>query len=131
MGYDECGESIRRALEFFPRHYPDRPFVGFACGSWILDNQFETLLPATSNLVRFQKEVYLYPLRDDGHSVVRTVFGFGMTAADLPRFARRTGMQRAFAAHLESGGHFHAGGCFLLKDDVDWGSAFYRSRWPF
>ncbi|MHB0876462.1 MAG: acyltransferase domain-containing protein [Anaerolineae bacterium] len=129
MDYDECGESIRRALAFFPRHFPDRPFVGFACGSWILDSQFEELLPASSNLVRFQREMYLYPLRDDGHTAIRTVFGFGADVADLARFPRRTGMQRAFAAHLEAGKHFHAGGCFLLKEDADWGSTYYRNHW--
>lgn len=130
MDYDQCGESIRRALDFFPKHFPDRPFVGFACYSWILDSQFEELLPASSNLVRFQREVYLYPVAD-GDGVVGTVFGRGLTPEDLPGFPRNTTMQKAFAAHLESGGHFRGGGCFLLKEDVDWGSACYRTHWPF
>jgi hypothetical protein len=130
MDYDQCGESIRWALDFFPRHFPDRPFAGFACWSWILDPQFESLLPASSNLVRFQREVYLYPVGGDS-DVISTVFGYGHTADDQPSLPRKTTMQRAFAAHLESGGHFRDGGCFLLKEDVSWGSTYYRTHWPF
>lgn len=130
MDFDQCGESIRRALDFFPRHFPERPFAGFACHSWILDNQFEVLLPPASNLVRFQREVYLFPIPQGG-GLIRRVFGYGYSEADVARLPRRTGMQRAFAAHLEAGGHFRGGGCFLLKDDVHWGSAYYRTRWPF
>ena len=48
MDYDECGRSMRQAMEFFPRHFLDRPFVGFDCQSWILDAQFGQLLPPTS-----------------------------------------------------------------------------------
>jgi len=51
MDYAACAVSIRRAIKFFPRHFPDRPFVAFVCSSWILDAQFEALLPPTSNLV--------------------------------------------------------------------------------
>ncbi|MDA0337951.1 MAG: acyltransferase domain-containing protein, partial [bacterium] len=32
-----CHSSMQQALTFFPQYFPDRPFVGFACGSWILN----------------------------------------------------------------------------------------------
>jgi len=137
MDYDQCGESLRRALEFFPRHFPDRQFVGFACHSWILDTLFAELLPPTSNLVRFQREVYLFPIPHGG-GVIRRVFGYGfaemdgtVSDVDRARLPRDTGMRRAFAAHLDAGGRFRGGGCFLLKEDLDWGSEVYRKQWPF
>lgn len=136
MDFDRCGDSIRQALGFFPRHFPDKPFVGFACHSWILDSQFPDLLPPSSNLVRFQREVYLFPIPRGG-GLIRRVFGYGfeerdgtVSPEDLARLPRRTTMQRAFAAHLEAGGRFRGGGCFLLKEDTNWGSACYRTRWP-
>jgi hypothetical protein len=136
MDFDRCGDSIRQALEFFPRYFPDKPFVGFACHSWILDTQFPDLLPPSSNLVRFQREVYLFPIPRGG-GVIRRVFGYGfeevdgtVSAEDLVRLPRTTSMQRAFAAYMEAGGRFRGGGCFLLKEDVDWGGAVYRTRWP-
>ncbi|MBI3945211.1 MAG: DUF5596 domain-containing protein [Armatimonadetes bacterium] len=130
MDYDSCGDSLRRALDFFPRYFPDRPFVGFCCRSWVLDNQFERLLPPSSNLVRFQQEVYLFPLLSGGAATIEAVFGFGLTPDDRERFPRRTRMQQAFARHLDAGGHFRSGGCFLLKEDLDWGSRRYRRLWP-
>jgi len=126
MDYAACAVSIRRAIEFFPRHFPDRPFVAFVCSSWILDAQFEALLPPTSNLVRFQKEVYLYPVRSSGDSTLETVFG--SVCRDPAALPRETTMQRAFARHLEQGGHFRGGGCFLFPCDFRWGSRFYRRQ---
>ena len=37
MGPEACRDTMARALDFFPRYFPERPFVGFACGSWIVD----------------------------------------------------------------------------------------------
>ena len=127
LAHDECGESLRQAMDFFPRHFSDRPFVGFTCYSWLLDAQFETLLPSTSNLVRFQKEVYLFPVRGGNGATFEAVFGRNMI--DITKAPRETTMQRAFARHIEDGGHFRDGGCFLLPSEVsEWGSQFYRSQ---
>jgi len=91
--------------------------------SWVLDGQFEQLLPATSNLARFQQEVYLFPVKSEGVPML-SIFGCKRSdPADLPR---RTTMQRAFADHLRRGGHFRGGGCFLMSEDFDWGSQVYR-----
>ena len=132
LAHDECGQSLRRSLDFFPRHFPDRPFVGYTCHSWLLDPQFENLLPPTSNLVRFQKEVYLFPVQGGNASTLKAVFGREMT--DFSKAPRETTMQRAFASYLESGGHFRDGGCFLLPSEIQhWGDQFYRSQklpWP-
>ncbi|NOZ22799.1 MAG: hypothetical protein GXP25_17100 [Planctomycetes bacterium] len=127
MDYDDCGDSIRQALDFFPKYFPDKPFAAFMCHSWILDAQFEELLPRTSNLVRFEKEMYLFPIRGGSEGTIKTVFGRHVT--DIKDAPRETTMQRAFAAHIEGGGHFRAGGCVLFPEDFDWGSEVYRRHW--
>ena len=124
MAFDLCGESICEALDFFPKHFPEKPFVALTSFSWLLDAQFEVLLPPTSNLVRFQKEVYLFPILSSGATTLKTVFGrVTSNPAELPR---ETTMQRALAEHLERGGHFRGAGCFLLPDDLSWGGQVYR-----
>jgi hypothetical protein len=131
MDYDACGVSFHWAKEFFARHYPEQPFAGFCCKSWLLDSQFDTLLPPTSNLVRFQREMYLFPIAGQTSWTVGTVFGLpgtSKTGVDVAKLPRKTSMQRAFAEHLQRGGHFRAGGCFLLMDDLNWGSQFYRRQ---
>jgi hypothetical protein len=128
MSHSLCGESIRSAIDFFPRHFPERPFTAFCCSSWILDTGLESLLPPTSNLVRFQREVYLVPtgIRDD--SVLRNVFG-GMPD-DLEKAPRDTALQRAILEVLQSGRSLPTGGggCFLLPEDFDWGKQVYRRQ---
>jgi GNAT-like C-terminal domain/N-acyltransferase N-terminal domain len=121
-----CGESLQGALEFFPRHYPDQPFRAFACESWLLDPQLETLLPPTSNLVCFQQEVYLLPIPSDGAESFTWVFGH--VPADLRQAPRATRLQRAILDHTLAGGHMHAGGCFLLPEDQRWGKHVYRHK---
>src|SRR4030042_3606114 len=108
-------------MAFYPKYFPDNPFVGFTCYSWILDHQFERLLPPASNLVRFQKEVYLFPIRSGGSGPLETVFGF--KPGDIRKAPRGTTMQRAFAELIEKGGHFHGGGCFLLARHTEGGLA--------
>ncbi|MBN1671519.1 MAG: DUF5596 domain-containing protein [Kiritimatiellae bacterium] len=125
MDYDACGESLRRALAFFPKYFPDRPFKAFVCSSWILDPQFEALLKPESNLVRFQKEVYLYPLRGGGTTMIWQVFG--LRVKDIRSAPRKTSMQRALAEHVEKGGRFRSGGCFLFPADFNWGAQVYRT----
>jgi hypothetical protein len=123
MDYEQCGESFRLALEFFPRHFPEHQFRAFACSSWLLDAQLQRLLPPTSNLVRFQREMYLLPAPGDGSSMLTTVFG--SVPDDLSRAPRDTTLQRALIAHLAAGGHARSGRCFLLRDDLRWGCQVY------
>jgi hypothetical protein len=117
---------LQGALEFFPRHYPDQPFRAFACESWLLDPQLETLLPPTSNLVRFQQQMYLLPIPSDGAEAFTWVFGH--IPADLRQAPRATRLQRAILDHTLAGGHMHAGGCFLLPEDQRWGKHVYRHQ---
>lgn len=127
LAHDECGESLRRSLDFFARHFPDRPSVGFTCYSWLLNAQFEQLLPPSSNLVRFQKDVYLFPIQGGNRATFEAVFGGNLT--DISKAPRSTTMQRAFARHIENGGHFRDGGCFLLPAEVPlWGRQSYRTQ---
>jgi hypothetical protein len=122
---EDCGESFRRALEVFPRYFPEFKFRGFCTGSWTMDTRLQTLLPPESNILRLQCEMYLYPgLQGDNQQIYQRVFGWGVTdASNLPR---KNSLQRVVGQYLDRGGHFHGGFCFLLKDDFNWGKQVYR-----
>jgi hypothetical protein len=128
LGHAECGESLRRAMEFFPRHFPERPFVAFTCGSWVLDGQLEELLPPTSNMVRFQREVHLFPLGLSPRNLLRQAFDG--VPEDLEKAPRDTALQRAVLDHLDAGKQLSpvGGGCFLLPEDLEWGAEVYRRQ---
>lgn len=128
LTHDACGESFRRAVEFFPRHFPERPLVGFCCHSWLLDGQLEAMLPPTSNMVRFQRDVYLLPTDMDNAELSRSVLH--QREIDPATAPRDTTLQRAIVERLERGEKLkpRAGGCFLLPEDLNWGAEVYRSQ---
>jgi hypothetical protein len=125
LDLDACRRSLEAALRFFPTHFPEQPFVAFACESWLLDDQLSQLLPASSNLARFQRQLYLVPVIGDNAETLGWVFDGVPT--DLAQAPRDTSLRRAVLDHLLSGGHFRGGGCFLLPEDLPaWGTDIYR-----
>jgi len=130
MAFDACGDSFRQALEFYPRHYPCFAFRAFVCESWILNTWFEAALPPTSNMRRFQREVYLFPCDLHPEEPVHMAFGHHGTPLDLRQAPRDTSLRRAVLEVLEAGGQIPTGGggCFLLREDVRWGEEVYRRQ---
>ena len=129
MTPERCADTMRRALEFFPRYLPDRPFVGFACGSWILNPQLEWIYSPTSNMVLWQRELYLFPIPSGGQSGL--YFIFGQDDPDPATAPRDTSLRRALLDQVAAGGRVIAGGMFFLKEDFPhFGSQYYRRHWP-
>lgn len=131
LDHAACGDSFRAAMDFFPRHFPERPYKAFFCGSWLLDTQLEDWLPSGSNLVRFLREFYLVPGGISEWSIRRTVFG--NAADDLSEAPCDTSLQRAMLEHVSAGRPIdpRAGKCFLFPEDLDWGRQVYRkSKFP-
>ena len=93
---DACDASFARAREVYPDH---RTFV---CTSWLLDPQLAGVLPAGSNIVRFQRR---FELRADGEGgngdVLR--FVFHTADADIARLTPRTTLERALVEHMRAG----------------------------
>jgi 8-oxo-dGTP pyrophosphatase MutT (NUDIX family) len=127
MDFDQCGQSFARALEFFPRHLPEQRFVAFICSSWLLDPQLDGPLPAQSNIVRFQRQVYLLPSPSGGGSTLERVFG--SAEVDLSIAPRDTTLRRAVIGIVERGGHIRSGRCAIFPEELragGWGGERYR-----
>ncbi len=127
MTLDRCRDSMAEALEFFPRYYPDHPFVGFECTSWILNTQLADMLGENSNLVKYQKELYLFPLPSGGKDGL--YFIFDREEVDFDSAPRDTTLRRAFLDHLKTGKRLRSGGMFYLKEDLtQFGTKHYQSQ---
>ena len=61
MPPDACDASFARAIPFFARHFPELGLRYATCESWLLDPQLADSLPATSNIVQFQRRFHLVP----------------------------------------------------------------------
>ena len=118
MLIDDCIESCRQALKFFPKYFPECKFKCFCCFSWLLDPQFEDLLKETSNIIKFQRSGYLLPFTGTSDTIGR-VFGTEAKTKGIDVVPHDSGMRKSFAAFLRSGGIFHNGAWLLFPEDID------------
>jgi hypothetical protein len=128
MTPDRCLDTMRRGVEFFRRQFPDKPFKSFWCHSWIFGPQLEKILPERANVVRYMRELYLFPVYSEDGGLW---FIFFQDAFDPQKAPRENSLQRTVAEYLEKGGEWREGGMIALVDDLDhFGEQVYRSRWP-
>lgn len=102
-----CDASLQWAREFFPRHFPEESYRVATCGSWLLDDQLAEYLPASSNIVRFQRRFQLMPGSRpcDGEIIS---FVFRRNDARVDELPQRTTLERAIVQHLRAGRHWQA-----------------------
>jgi hypothetical protein len=138
MGFTSCGKSIANALHFFPKYFPEKQFEALVCTSWILDSQLQEMLSDSSNMVQFQRELYLYPTYGPAgrptynptgkDTVVNRVFD--SIPEDPESASAETSLQRAVLDRLKDDSiEPKAGGGFLLPRDLDWGNQPYSEQW--
>jgi len=131
MTPERCADSMSRAVEFFSGHFPEQPFAAVASRSWIFGTQLQQILPDTANLVRYQRELYLFPTPSNGRDGLYFIFCRDDLADDLSDAPRDTSLQRAVCDHFGSSGPWRGGGMFMLNPDVPhFGTQYYRSQWP-
>jgi GNAT-like C-terminal domain/N-acyltransferase N-terminal domain len=117
--------ALTQAESFFNQYYPERPFVAYACDSWLFSPQLEAMLPTESNILRWQHEGHLFPADDDEGSFL--LFTFGSTTIDLATAPQDTRLRRAIIAYLAGGGELRSGRYLLLRSDLSrFGTQPYR-----
>lgn len=125
MDFDACGQSLKEAPAFFARHFPENPApVTFYCGTWFFDSQLQAILPPHSNIIRFQREFYLYPMRSTDEETFRRVFGSKPT--DLRTAPRDTSLRRAILDFTLAGHHLRCAAGFRLLSAPPWGAAAFH-----
>ncbi len=124
MGLESCGESLRRARDFFSNHFPVRTPVAYVCNSWIFSPCLEECLPPDSNLVRLLRETHLFAVPSTNPDIWFVFFQDKFDPATAPRDTR---LQRALLDYLAAGHAWRNGGMFFLADDLPaFGSQGYR-----
>ena len=117
MSPELARESLRQALPFFDRHYPDKSAKAIVCGSWIFSNQLAECLPPDSNILALQRMVHLVPLSGQPFSGLWFLF-LVQPPFDIASLPRDTSMRRDVADWLAKGNVFHLGGMYLLREEV-------------
>ena len=98
--------SLAAARAFFRKRFPEERYAAVVCHSWLLDPQLATVLPASSNLVAFQRRLTLGGEPGDGDlSVRRFVWDDVVSPREL--LPRDSTLRRAVVDLWASGGHWH------------------------
>ncbi|MEA4889305.1 MAG: acyltransferase domain-containing protein [Clostridiaceae bacterium] len=127
LDHAACGESIKQALTFFQTHFPEKQIHAFVCLSWLLDPQLQQILDESANISRFQRELYLYPIRSDDKQTFERVFH--VVSPDIRQLNATTNLQKAILRYIKAGNRMHAAAMFLLADDIgSWGRQIYQSQ---
>jgi hypothetical protein len=102
-------DSLTRARRFFPRHFPDERYAVCACHSWLLDPQLAEYLPASSNIIAFQRRFPIAYAATEPSDTSPIRFVFGDPDLPLDALPRRTTLQRTVVDHLRAGRHWYGG----------------------
>ena len=114
MKIADCGESMRRMADFFDRYRQDFKWKGFVCQSWLLDRQLCNMLPASSNIVKFQKLGVKYFIAETQSTLFRI---FGNTPPD--KVVNPSTLQRNAAEFLRNGGKFCSEGIYISRSSAE------------
>ena len=111
---DECRDSIARAKEFYARYYPDFDYKCFTCSSWLMDETLKELLPAESNIIRFQNMFTVL----DGHesySLLKYIFGWDTCRDNLSGREPASSFAEKVKEHVMQGGKFYSAFGYMKK----------------
>jgi hypothetical protein len=127
MTPEACFESFQTAFDFFNTRFPEKKSSAIVCASWIFNTQFETYLP-DSNMVRFMRELYLFPVQSSGNDGM--FFVFYRDFKNLSEAPRETRLQKAMLDILESGRKLRSSGMAFFQEDLKhFGTSHYRKSW--
>lgn len=124
LSHESCGKSMQLAADFFAKYFPEYNPVAFHSDTWLFDSQFQEILPSTSNIVKFQREFYLYPYLSGDDYALRRIFG--AVPDDMKNAAKNTSLQQAVIDYYSTGGRIRALRGFILMQDLNWGSQLYQ-----
>lgn len=128
MTLETCAASLREASDFFSRYFPAPAPRAVICCSWMFSPILERILPESSNLAAFMRELYLLPSNWRGNDSLW--FVFLQKPLDPTTAPRETSLQRAILDYLQAGNTWRAGSMLFMLDDLEhFGGQWYRSSY--
>lgn len=119
LGIQECVASLRMALAFAARYFPDSGYAGFVCSSWLFSDEVEELLPEESNLVQFSRKFIRCAGGEGEHELIyQWIFGMDKERAQFRSHEAVTTLQKGAKSLLEQGRWFKARCGFLPVDTL-------------
>ena len=109
-GADLSPEAVRAsmaaAVTFFATYFPEYKFAHFTCHSWLLDAALDSLLPPTSNILKF-RDMFTPISADESNAALRYVFKWNTNRRNLRSAVCASSLAERMKKHVLSGGVLH------------------------
>lgn len=93
--------------------FPDYPYKGFYCTSWLMSADLRDILKPDSNILKFQEKFVRLPFQSSGKGLFSFVFGTSPDV-DYTTLPEKTSLQRKAKEIYLNGGYIHEGAGFFL-----------------
>lgn len=115
-------ERLRNSMElaenFYSTYFPEIDYKGFGSESWLYDPHLSLILSEeTSNIVKVQRQFYVYPIKEGDGMLCYEVFG--NREADTKTITPVNSLQRKVLEYMEGGNRFNTHSMVVLKGDVE------------
>ncbi len=104
---EECDASIAMAKAFFPKYFPEFSWKIFTCHSWLLDDTLQQLLPAHSNILKFQKRFTIVS-KSRSDDILGFVFRWQTSRGQVKHRVADSGFAQAVKAYIRKNGDFYS-----------------------
>lgn len=110
-------QSMELALVFYQTYFSELNIKGFWSESWLYDTRLSLVLSyENSNIIKVQRQFYLYPTKDGDDMLLERVFG--EKNIDLSTILCKTSLQENIVEYMKTGARFNALSMFVLKEEV-------------
>ncbi len=118
--------SMKLALEFFAKYYPELDMKGFWSSSWLYDKRLEMIIGKNKNITNCQDIMFRYSDGENGHMLyVHLYKNLDNTLEDYPC---TTSLQNGARDFLLRGNRFCTTGMMILKDEALNGNVYFTNQ---
>ena len=118
--------SMKLALEFFGKYYPELDMKGFWSSSWLYDKRLEMIIGKNKNITNVQDLMFRYSDGENGDMLyVHLYRNLDNTLSDYPC---KTSLQIGARDFLLKGGRFCTTGMMILKEEALNGNLYFSEE---
>lgn len=116
----DVDESICSAQKYIKKYYPElkNEKLAYYTQSWLLSPEVREILPASSNILKFQNRFNIIEYEENDYDFLNFVFNSGIEKVDYIDLPETTTLQRKLKAKLLNGDKLHLGLGILKTSEI-------------
>ena len=118
--------SMKMALEFYAKYYPELDMKGFWSSSWLYDERLELVIGKNRNITNVQKLMFRYSDGEDGEMLY--IHLFKDMNNKLSTYECTSSLQKGAKEKLLNGERFLTTGMMILKEEALSGKVYYTKE---